>query len=84
MTLIYGRGLRKVYRAVRRSSKKDIDQIFKEGTLIDKALKDAVREALLYHKRNGNPVVTWRDGKVVWIPADQIEVDVDDDEESEG
>lgn len=69
---------------MRRSSRKDINKIFKEGTLIDKALKDAVREALLYHRRNGNPVVTWQDGKVVWIPADQIEVDVDADEDSEG
>ncbi len=68
---------------MRRSSRKDIDKIFKEGTLIDKALRDAVREALLYHKRNGNPIADWRDGKVVWIPADQIEVDQDADEESE-
>lgn len=84
VTSIYGCRLRKVYSAVRRSSRKDIDKIFKEGTLIDKALKDAVREALLYHKRNGNPIADWQDGKVVWIPADQIEVDVDADEESEG
>lgn len=69
---------------MRRSSGKDIDEIFREGTLIDKALKDAVREAIIHHKRNGNSVVTWRDGKVVWIPADQIEVDVDAGEESVG
>lgn len=73
-----------MYKTVRRSSKKDIGKIFKEGTLIDNALKEAVREALLHHKRNGNSVVTWKDGKVVWIPADQIEVDMETDREPGG
>ena len=66
------------------SSSKDVDRIFNEGTLIDSALKEAVRKTLLHHKRNGNSVVTWQDGKVVWIPADQIEVDMDVDEEHKG
>ena len=52
--------------------------------MIDNALKEAVREALLHHKRNGNSVVTWKDGKVVWIPADQIEVDMETDREPGG
>ena len=64
--------------------RKDISRIFEEGTPIDNALKEAVRDALLRHKRNGNPIADWQDGKVVWIPADQIEVDVDADEDSEG
>ena len=67
-----------------RSSSKDLDKIFKEGTLIDNALKEAVRKALLHHKRNGNSVVTWKDGKIVWIPADQIQVDMDTDREVNG
>ena len=54
---------------------KDIDQIFEDGTAIDQAVSDAVRDALLFHKRMGNPIATWRDGKVVWIPPEQIEVD---------
>ncbi|MGO8671048.1 MAG: hypothetical protein ACLQVD_06765 [Capsulimonadaceae bacterium] len=38
----------------------------------------AVRSAILEHKRAGNPISTWRDGKVVWIPADELELpDVD-------
>ena len=71
---IYGHLLRGVYKIVRNPSRRDIGELFEEGTLIDNALKEAVRRALLYHKRNGNSVVTWRNGKVVWIPADQIEV----------
>jgi len=42
--------------------------------LIERALTRAVREALLRHKRAGNPVVVWQDGRVVWIPADEIQV----------
>ncbi|MEJ7846743.1 MAG: hypothetical protein WKF92_01500 [Pyrinomonadaceae bacterium] len=43
-------------------------------TEIDKACRHAVREALLMHKRAGNPVAVWRDGKVVLLQPDEIEV----------
>lgn len=69
---------------MRRSSSKDVSRIFKEGTLIDDALKEAVREALLQNKRNGNPIATWQDEEVVWIPADQIQVDMDTGQEANG
>lgn len=51
---------------------KSIDEIFAEGTLIDKALKQAVREAILQHKRAGNPIVVWRNGKMVWLKPEEI------------
>ncbi len=36
-----------------------------------RALRQAVREALLDHKRAGNPVAVWRNSRVEWIqPAD--------------
>ena len=53
---------------------RDIAKIFREGTLIDRAVRQGVREALLRHKQAGNPVAEWRDGKVVWIPAEEIDV----------
>jgi hypothetical protein len=37
-----------------------------------KALKQAVREALLRHKQAGNPVAIWQDGRVVWIQPKDI------------
>jgi hypothetical protein len=40
----------------------------------EQALKEAVAEAILDHKRKGIPIVVWRDGKVVEIASDQIEV----------
>lgn len=39
------------------------------------AITLAVREALVQHKRAGNPVAIWRDGKVVWLPPEDIPVD---------
>lgn len=40
----------------------------------EKALKRAVAKAIAEHRRNGIPIAIWRDGKVIRIPADQIEV----------
>jgi len=37
-----------------------------------RALRQSVREALLDHKRARNPVAIWRDGRVVWIPPEEI------------
>jgi hypothetical protein len=42
---------------------------------IQQAMKQAVREALMRHKQAGNPVATWRDGRVVWIPPEEIPVE---------
>jgi hypothetical protein len=37
-----------------------------------RALRLAVREALQEHKRAGNPVAIWRNGRVEWVPPEQI------------
>jgi hypothetical protein len=38
------------------------------------ALKEAVAEAIAEHKRRGNPIALWRDGKVIVIPSEEIVV----------
>ena len=43
--------------------------------LIEDALARAVREALLRHKQAGNPIAVWRDGQVVWIAPEDIQVE---------
>lgn len=49
-------------------SQKDISRIFLEDRrLIDEALKQGVRDAMLRHKEAGLPVVIYRDGKTVWV-----------------
>jgi len=40
----------------------------------EEARKKTVAKAIADHKRTGNPIVIWRDGKVVKIPAEQIEI----------
>ena len=53
----------------------DIEALFDEGSAIDAALKTAVREAVLRHKRLGQPIVEWRDGRAVLTPPEEIVVD---------
>ena len=40
----------------------------------EEALRKAVAEAIAEHRRNGVPIAIWRNGKVVRIPAEHIEV----------
>lgn len=39
-----------------------------------RALREAVLDALASHKLAGNPVAIWRDGRVEWIPPEDIPV----------
>jgi hypothetical protein len=52
-----------------------IDELFEDGRLIDEALRLAAADARRLHKRLGRPMATWRDGQVVWIAPEDIEVD---------
>jgi hypothetical protein len=52
--------------------KKSIDKIFNNGDEIDRAMRIAVAQAFLQHKKAGNPVVAWQDGKIVWIQPEDI------------
>ncbi|CAN5498017.1 hypothetical protein BH10ACI3_BH10ACI3_08850 [soil metagenome] len=49
------------------------DNIFtRYGDQIDEACKRAVREALLKHKRAGNPVAVIRNGEIVLLQPNEI------------
>jgi hypothetical protein len=50
-------------------------QLRAEVAVVEAAMQQAACDALLAHKRTGQPVVIWQDGKVVWVPADQIPFD---------
>jgi hypothetical protein len=47
---------------------------------IEKVLQRAVRHALWVHKRLGNSIAVWEDGKVRIIPPEEIDVPDDDPE----
>ena len=57
------------------NGKRTIAEILADDKVIDRAMGDAVMEALRRHKLLGNPVAEWRDGRVVWIAPEDIQID---------
>jgi hypothetical protein len=49
-----------------------LSELLADHALISDAIGRAVREAVIMHAKAGRPVATWREGKVVWIPAEEI------------
>jgi hypothetical protein len=56
------------------SPKRSLAERLQDLDLIERAFKRAVREALIRHKQAGNPICEWRDGEVVWIQPEDIEI----------
>ncbi|MBI3407416.1 MAG: hypothetical protein HY040_03545 [Planctomycetes bacterium] len=52
-----------------------IADAFDDDQEMERAMGEAVRSAVRTHKLLGQPIVIWRDGKVVWVPPEEIEVD---------
>jgi len=51
--------------------------LYRDAEEIEKVFRLAVRETLIMHKRIGNPIATWRNGKVVIVPPEEIEIPPD-------
>ena len=43
-----------------------------QAEAIERILQAGVLETLSIHKRLGNPIAVWRDGKVVIVPPEEI------------
>jgi hypothetical protein len=43
-----------------------------QAEAIELVLQEGVRRALSIHKRLGNPIAIWKDGKVVIVPPEEI------------
>lgn len=53
--------------------KKDVNRILREDRrVIDEALQQGVREAMLRHKKDQLPVVIERDGKIEWVRPEDL------------
>lgn len=50
-----------------------IEEAFRNPELILEALRKSYREAVRLHRAYGVPMVFWENGKVVEVPADQLE-----------
>jgi predicted HAD superfamily phosphohydrolase YqeG len=53
----------------------NIDALFKAGKPVDDAINKATREAVKRHQLAQQPIVVWRDGKIVWLPVAPIGLD---------
>ena len=51
-----------------------------QGRAVTEVLRRAVRHALLQHKRAGNTIAAWADGRVVLIPAAEIQLEDEDEQ----
>ncbi|HAF24329.1 MAG TPA: hypothetical protein DHU55_14300 [Blastocatellia bacterium] len=43
-----------------------------QAEVIERILQVAVQQTLSVHKRLGNPIAIWKDGKVVIVPPEEI------------
>lgn len=57
-----------------KSSSEKIDAFFGDSEKVTRAMGEAVRKTLRMHKLLGYPIVVWRDGKVVHVPPEEIEL----------
>ncbi|HEY6231122.1 MAG TPA: hypothetical protein VIW64_07655 [Pyrinomonadaceae bacterium] len=46
--------------------------LVKQAQAIERVLQTGVRRALSIHRRLGNPIAIWKDGKVVIVPPEDI------------
>ena len=60
-----------------RRSSQEIARIIQDGTAIDQAIAAAHRRILLHHRQLGIPLVIWRDGQVVEVDPDTVELPAD-------
>ena len=58
----------------------NISELIAARTPVDEAMARGIRQAMLRHKRLGESVVGWRDGRPVLIPPEQIPVTEEDAE----
>jgi ABC-type proline/glycine betaine transport system ATPase subunit len=60
-----------IYYSETNDETKRID-LCRDAKKIEKILQRAVDHALEMHRRLGNPIAVWKDGKVVIVPPEEI------------
>lgn len=53
---------------------RDIAGIIRDGTAIDRAFIAARRRVIIRHRQLGVPLAIWRDGQVVELPPESVEL----------
>jgi len=62
---------------MKRESSRDPATILRDGEAIDRAILAAHRRVVLRHRQMGVPLAIWRDGRVVEVAAESIELPPD-------
>jgi len=57
------------------ADKPDIASVLANSRLVEQAMKEAVRQAMVRHKRLGESIAVWRGGEVVIVPPEEIPED---------
>ena len=57
------------------ATQSDVDARWRDREGMEAAMRRGVREALLRHKKLGESIAIWRDGRVVIVPPEEIVVD---------
>ena len=55
------------------------EDLYVDPEKMNEAMARAARDAYRLHKQSGQPIVVWRDGKVVWIPPEEIRLKDEDE-----
>ncbi len=53
---------------------KDPARILRDGVALERAIVAAQRRVVIRHRQLGIPIAVWREGQVVEIPAENIEL----------
>ena len=59
----------------RRDGGDRVAEVFLQPHLLDKAMAEAAQLCFWRHKRLLQPIVVFRDGKIVHVPPEEIELD---------
>lgn len=59
-----------------KDSATDTASILRDGRAIDRAIVAAHRRVILLHRQLGIPLVIWRDGKIVEVPPESVELPI--------
>ena len=63
-----------------RLPRRDAESVLRDGAAIDRAMIAARRRVIRRHRQLGVPLVIWRDGKVVEVAPESVEMPPDDGE----
>lgn len=67
-----------------RRTRQQIAEALRDGDALDRAMVAAQRRVVLEHRLRGIPLVMWRDGQVVEVPPESVELPGEDPDAETG